>query len=104
MNNYTPEELEIIINEAQARYMVAVLLLLGMALMVIASLAFALGWRKTAAFFMTGYGAVTTFVGVGFAGYFGPAIAVFGIAALVREWVFSENKKATPKQVAQIAT
>jgi hypothetical protein len=101
MNNpqtITPEQLELFIQQAHARYMVALLILLGMVCVMFGSIAMAFGGRKVGFIFLAGYGALMTFIGVGLCYIFGPVVLVASIAGLLREWFIGGHKKSLQVQ------
>ena len=82
----TLDQLQIIIDQTNARYMVALLLLLGMVSILLGTLLLAVGWRKTGFLFVAAYGAMMSFIGVGLCYLFGPIIIIFALGGIAREW------------------
>lgn len=87
----TPEMLDLFIKQAQARFMIALLILMGMLAVVLGTFAMALGWRKTVLFFLGIYGGLMTFISVGLCYIFGPLVIVAALAGILREWMSPKN-------------
>ena len=88
----TEDMLNLIVQQAHARMMVAIFILLGMVAIMLASTCFAFNWRKVGFIFFCVYGGLMSFIGVGFCYIFGPAVIVAALGGLMRE--FLTPKKA----------
>jgi hypothetical protein len=88
-----PEQLKLFIQQAEARYMVALYILLGMVAVALGAIALALGLRKTCFLFLGAYGLLMTNLGIGFCYIFGPVVLMASAGGLMREWFIGGRKK-----------
>ena len=86
------EQLDLLIKLTHVRYMVALFILFGMISVAMGSIFLALGFRKTGFFFIGIYGALMSFLGVGFCYIFGPVVLIASLAGIAREWFLSPSK------------
>lgn len=100
----TPAQLEMFIQQANARYMVALLILLGMVCVAFGATAMAFGCRRIGFFFLGCYGALMSFLGVGLCYIFGPIVVVAALGGMIREWFVSPAKPAVVVPRATIPT
>ncbi len=91
----TPEQLELLIQLAHSRYMVALLLLWGLVLVALGTLAMACGLRKTGFLLLGGYGVLMSAIGVGLCYIFGPLVLMAAVAGLAVEWIRGSRRASS---------
>ena len=93
-SNLTAEQVDLFITLANARLMVAILILLGMVAVAFAAISLAFGYRKTGFVFLAIYGGLMSFLGIGLSYIFGPVVLVASQGGVAREWLSGPAKPA----------
>lgn len=85
----TADQIDLLVQLSTARYMVALLILLGMLAVALGTIAMAFGYRKIGFLFTALYGGLMSFLGLGLCYIFGPIVVVASVAGIAREWFYS---------------